>query len=200
MEFVRGGPDPIRFVIFVVCVVFALIWKAIKKTLSAEASPPQSSKSFRFSEMSAGPADTHIRIIQTKILGVSHRNPDGTSRQQIIRNFCHAGDALFLIREPDNPADANAIQVIRICRGADGKADFRERLGYLSKEIALDLAPIFPDGPVGLAEILEITGDLEGLNGDNVGVNIRAEVYLPDTGAVGSTPASAAQVHFYEMG
>ena len=84
------------------------------------------------------------------------------------------------MREPGNPVDPNAIAVIRICRAADGRTDFGELLGHLSKEIARELAQEFDNGPVGIAEILEITGDLTGQEGGNAGVNIRAEIYLPE--------------------
>ena len=146
--------------------------------------------SFLFSELE-GPPYPHIRTIHTKVRGVTFKNGNGTSRQQIIRQLCHSGDALLLLRDRDNPADPNAIAIIRICRGVDGKATFCEQLGYLAKEIARDLAPILGETPVGFAEILEITGDLSGRDGGNIGVNIRAEVYLPsDDASETGTPAA----------
>ena len=81
------------------------------------------------------------------------------------------------MREPSNPVDPNAIGVIRICHGPDDCATFAEQIGYLSKEMAQDLAPFSDEGPVGFAEILEITGNIAEL--ECLGVNIRAEIYVP---------------------
>jgi len=86
----------------------------------------------------------------------------------------------LLARQPRNPADPNAIGVIRICRGPDGDATFSEQLGYLSREIARELAPLFDEGPVGYAEIIEVTGDLATQDDCFVGANIRAEIFMPD--------------------
>lgn len=192
MVFVRSSPDPlVRIAIFVVAIIVSLIWKALRKMLPDEASLPQSAKSFRFSEITPGPNDLCVRTIRTKIRGVSCKNRDGRSRQHIVRTLCHSGDALLLVREPDNPVDPNAVAVIRISQGTDGPG-FREQLGYLSKEIARDLAPIFHEGPVGFGEIIELTGDLTGQGGENVGVDIRVEAYMPAIGPAGSESASAA--------
>jgi hypothetical protein len=43
------------------------------------------------------------------------------------------------------------------------------------------LAITFDESPVGVAEILELTGDVDGQNGGNVGVDIRAEIYRQKT-------------------
>jgi hypothetical protein len=178
VAFVRSNPDPLRIVFFVVGLAAWLIWSALRKVLQGGGSPPQSAKSFRFSEITPDPNYPHVRTIRTKILGVSHKNPCGTSRQQIIRNFCRAGDALFLVREPENPADRNAVLIGRVCQGTDG-AIRGEQIGYLSLELARDLAPILDQGGVVMfAEVLELTGDLTGEDGGNVGVNIRVEEYI----------------------
>ena len=83
------------------------------------------------------------------------------------------------MREPGNPVDTNAVAVIRVCRGTDGRTELGELLGHSSKEISRDLGLCLDEGPVGFAEILEITGDLDGRDGGSVGVNIRAEEYMP---------------------
>jgi len=175
----RGGTDPIAAIVF----LFALLIFAAVRSLFRDR-PAQSSKaahlpSFPFCEIredSSSP--TPVRTIHTKIRGVSFSNPNGASRQEIIRQFCRVGDALLLMREPANPVDSNAVAVIRICRGTDGKTEFGDLLGHLSREIARDLALHFDQGPVGFAEILEITGDLEHRDCGNVGVNIRADIYM----------------------
>jgi hypothetical protein len=92
VAFVRNSPDPLRIIFLVVGLAVWPIWSALHRLLQGEAPPPQSAKSFRFAEIAHDPNYPHVRTIRTKILGVSHNNPDGTSRQQIIRNFCRAGD------------------------------------------------------------------------------------------------------------
>jgi hypothetical protein len=179
-----NSADPFVGIIFLVVGLAAwLVASALRKV----ASPPRRVEggsralpSFLFSELKGAP-HPHIRTIYTKIKGVSFKNPNGASRQQIIRSLCHPGDALLLMRDPNNPVDRNAIGVIRISRGPDGKASFGDLLGYLSKEIAQDLAPFSGDGPVGFAEIIEVTGDLYEQANSYVGANIRAEIYLPDS-------------------
>ncbi len=44
------------------------------------------------------------RTFATKVVGVTRRNADGRSRQDVIRD-CAIGDDLLLVPEPDNPAD-----------------------------------------------------------------------------------------------
>lgn len=184
MAFARSSADPLPGIVFLLIV---LVFWFIKSALGKEPSKPSGKTplpSFRFSELK-GPPYPHVRTIHTNIRGVSFENPDGASRQQIIRSSCHAGDALMLVRQPGNPVDPNAIGLIRVCRGLDGGTTFTEQLGYLSKEIAHDLAPFFDDGPVGFAEIVDVTGDLAGQDDCCVGVNIRAEIYMPDDDAGG---------------
>src|SRR2546425_9463543 len=41
-------------------------------------------------------------VVPTRVAGVSSCNADGSSRQKIISS-CHAGDRVFVQREPDNP-------------------------------------------------------------------------------------------------
>src|SRR5205085_6202559 len=87
-----------------------------------EASTPQADapriayygKSYPFSEILPDPRLPHRRSIHTKIRGVTYANPNGADRQRIIRQWCHAEDALWLCREPQNRADRNAIAVRRV--------------------------------------------------------------------------------------
>ena len=45
------------------------------------------------------------------VVGVSHRNNDGSSRQDIIRQI-EVGEPLDLVREPTNMYDTNAVMVL----------------------------------------------------------------------------------------
>jgi len=66
-------------------------------------------------------------VIETKVVGVSKMNADGSSRQEIIKKEVEEGDKMLLSPEPDNDYDPNAIQVLSKRRGM---------IGYLSKEVA----------------------------------------------------------------
>lgn len=70
-------------------------------------------------------------FIETKIVGVSFKNPDGSSRQEKVA-LLQKGDTLALVREPKNKYDKNAIAVRLTARG--------RQLGYLSREVAQHFA------------------------------------------------------------
>jgi hypothetical protein len=135
-------------------------------------------KSFPFSEFRDDSRFWHARTIHTKIRGVTKTNPDGTDRQEIISKWCGCGDALYLARERGNPVHANAIQVLRVvCPDGPDDPHVGEQLGYVSHELADDLAPDMDEhGFVLLAKILEVTGAEDG---HSLGVNIQIEAYRP---------------------
>jgi hypothetical protein len=95
----------------------------------------------------------------TKIVGVTHPNKDGKSRQRLIAK-CRVGETLVLVREPDNPVDSNAIRVVRL----NG-----EQLGYIPAHVAANgLAKDLDSGEQPKCRIKNLTGG-EGLTR---GVNI----------------------------
>lgn len=102
----------------------------------------------------------------TKIVGVSHPNPDGTSRQDLIEELedlvAQQGSVtLTLMREALNPHDTHAVAVL------DPKG---RQLGYLAAKVAEGVAPLM-DSHVQLRScVASITGG--GLT-MNYGVNIR---------------------------
>ena len=63
------------------------------------------------------------RSFRLAVVGESHDNEDGTSRQQIIRG-CRAGEPIRLVLEPYNPYDKRAVKV---CRQSG------EQVGYLPR-------------------------------------------------------------------
>jgi hypothetical protein len=65
------------------------------------------------------------------VVGESHRNPDGTSRQQLIRTRARTGLAVQLVPEPENLHDEDAVKVL---------LPTGEQLGYLSSDDAAELA------------------------------------------------------------
>jgi HIRAN domain len=135
-------------------------------------------KSYPFSDFLDDSRLLHVRSIHTKIRGVTFPNADGSDRQIIIRQCCQSGDALYLVREPNNPVDRNAIQVRRIVfSDVQDEPNIGEQLGYLSRELAEELAPSMDEqGHVLLAHIMDVTG---GDEGRNFGVNIQVEEYKP---------------------
>jgi hypothetical protein len=68
---------------------------------------------------------------EVHVVGESHRNPDGTSRQQLIRTRARVGELVQLLPEPDNEHDENAVKVCL----ATG-----EQIGYLERGQAEDMA------------------------------------------------------------
>lgn len=100
-------------------------------------------------------------IIRTKVRGVTRGK-----RQEIIEKHMEDGDDLFLEREPDNIANPNAIAVHL------WPAD-EEKIGYLSDELADELAPLMDVGQFIDASVLEVTGRDKG----TLGVNIQLSVY-----------------------
>ncbi|MEE0434206.1 MAG: single-stranded-DNA-specific exonuclease RecJ [Peptococcaceae bacterium] len=89
----------------------------------------------------------------TKLKGVSFDD-----RQSIIAHLS-AGEELALLREHQNPADANAIA----CLTQGG-----EKIGYLSREIAAQLAPLMDLGAIYSAHLEQITGDDDTMRGVNI--------------------------------
>lgn len=170
-----------RLIVFVIAVVVYLIYRAVRgRNRGPAATSPisYSGKSYPFSEVLPDANLPQVRSIHSKIRGVKKRNADRSDRQRIIRQWCHSGDALCLVREPNNPVDRNAIQVRRIvCSNVPDKPRIGEQLGYLSRELAEEFAQRMDhDGFVLMAQILDVTG---GEVGESVGVNIEISVYMP---------------------
>ena len=89
------------------------------------------------------------RYFHAKVVGVTHSNPDGTSRQRIIAG-CYPCEVLRLQPEPENPVDKNAIAVLR----ASGK-----QIGYLDAELACEVAGRIACGWHYIPIIKEIRGE-----------------------------------------
>jgi hypothetical protein len=126
------------------------------------------------------PAEPSKTGFFTKVAGVSYENRDGTSRQSIIKR-CRPGEILHLVREPDNPHDANAVKVLR----QNG-----EQLGYLPGHVVMTgLARELDRGSHFRVKVTAITGDGE----ETLGVNIKiADVpEASDSEAVGSRQIKA---------
>jgi HIRAN domain len=83
-----------------------------------------------------------------KVAGVTHDNPNGTSRQTILKR-CQARELLRLVPEPGNPVDAHAIAVLR----QNG-----EQLGYLDRRLAGETWERMQKGEHWQAMLMAVTG------------------------------------------
>ena len=92
---------------------------------------------------SEGRPNAEYRLIGT---GERFRNADGTSRQAELAS-CRPGDAVALVREPDNPRDPMAIALIS-ARGV--------QLGYIRREDARWLAQEMDDGREARAVVHDV--------------------------------------------
>lgn len=96
--------------------------------------------------------------ISTKIVGVTFDN-----RQVLIRNLVE-GETLELVREPENPYDANAVAVV----------DGDDHLGYIARDLACDLAREMDGGVLFAAFVSSVTAGDYGRFGKRIyGANIR---------------------------
>jgi hypothetical protein len=101
-----------------------------------------------------------------------HSNIAGTSHYQDALRRCKAGERLWLLREPNNPYDTNAVSVW-------GQAG--ELIGYINRELAVDLAPQMDRGVWIEVTISELTGGTP--DNPTLGCNIYLEFKqekLPD--------------------
>lgn len=102
-----------------------------------------------------------VYLYDTKVVGVSMENSDGSSRQEIIRTEVEENDKLKLDSEPDNPYDANAIKVL---------SRYGNQIGYLNKEMAEKVKP-------ALVNETEIHVTASWVNGEKMlGVGLRIEL------------------------
>ncbi|MEP1033048.1 HIRAN domain-containing protein [Ekhidna sp.] len=102
-----------------------------------------------------------VFVYDTKVVGVSKDNQDGSSRQEIIKQEVREDDKLSLEAEPDNPYDANAIKVL----SKEGN-----QIGYLNKEMAETILP-------ALKNEAEIHVTAKWVNGEKMlGVGLRIEL------------------------
>lgn len=102
-----------------------------------------------------------VFVYDTKVVGVSKDNEDGSSRQDIIRREVAEDDKLQLLAEPDNPYDPNAVKVL---------SKLGNQIGYLSKEMAETILP-------AIKNETEIHVTAKWVNGDKMmGVGLRIEL------------------------
>jgi hypothetical protein len=92
----------------------------------------------------------------TKLAGVQFVNDDGSSRQDLIQRYCHAGTRLTLKREAANNSDPNAIGVWVPTSGQGQKP---VQIGHLNRTDANEIAPLLDRGADVQAEVTEVIGE-----------------------------------------
>ena len=95
-----------------------------------------------------------------KVVGVSHRNDDRTSRQAAIRKL-DTLDSLELEPEPTNPYDKDAIRVLN--------RDDRQ-IGYLDRRSAGETSRAMRKGVHFLCFVLDVTGEDQPTRGVNIAI------------------------------
>lgn len=108
----------------------------------------------------AGIADAET--FHTKLAGVTFEG-----RQDTVARLV-PGAPLRLVRQPDNPHDANA------CALVDTHG---EQVGFLNRRLAAELAPVIDAGVAYDVEVTEVTG---GEEGRSLGVNVLVSRRLED--------------------
>ena len=105
-------------------------------------------------------SDTSNRTFYTQVHCILHKNADGGSRQQAIRQ-CQQGEELVLVPEPTNAYDANAVKV---CRKngqqigywqADGRMAHDLAIGWTYR-VTIDEIYAFEDKPKNLGVRLRV--------------------------------------------
>lgn len=110
-------------------------------------------------------------VFHSRVVGVSHANEDGRSRQKYIAAFCKRGMPLILKREPENPHDPNAIGVWIKARVLFVFTDVVQ-IGYLDARTAGELTRHLDRSGKVSAVITDVTGGLAGKRTRGVTIQI----------------------------
>lgn len=108
----------------------------------------------------AAPSRSIVRDFNSKVVGVTFGNDDGTSRQEIIKS-CNPGDDLILKPVPTTEYP-DAIGVFT----KSGK-----QLGHINAELAAELKSDYPNNPMSVT-VNNITGGGDKTYGCNIHIII----------------------------
>jgi hypothetical protein len=106
-----------------------------------------------------------INSFYSKIAGVSFKNYDETTRQEIIKDTVFEGMALRLYLENKNPVDPNAVALL---------TSYGDQIGYLRRRVASEVRDWIAHGHQVTVTVAEITGGTEDKPAE--GVNILVKV------------------------
>lgn len=123
----------------------------------------------------AGVKAGNSRSFHSKISGTSHKNSDGSDRQDYIKRYVKAGDDLVLAPEPYNPVSPAAIALF-VLRETGTLRKSREalQLGYVAGELAPEIHRMWADGKRVRVAVSEVTGGTR--DKPSRGVNLLFEV------------------------
>lgn len=114
-----------------------------------------------------------MRSLFTKVAGVSHKNRNGTARQELIKRYCIKGRRVELRREPSNQYDPNAVAVFIVTREL---LFFRKtyQIGYLNGELAETISAELAEGNTVRCSVADVTGESQGwpTRGVNLSITI----------------------------
>ncbi len=102
-----------------------------------------------------------VEVIDTKVVGVSKQNTDGSSRQVIINSLVNEDDPVHFELEPDNPYDPNAVKVL---------ITGMKQIGYLNRNIAPNVKSAIVNGAEIIARVSWVSGK------EMKGVGLRIEL------------------------
>lgn len=70
------------------------------------------------------------------VAGTGFKNNNGSDRASIIRKYVREGTKVFLVREPDNKYDPNAVAVYITTGGLFGLGARKKQIGYIKAKRA----------------------------------------------------------------
>lgn len=126
--------------------IVCFVWACISPANAAGAGQPENLEAAHLGFRAALDA-WPVGVNEVSVHGESMNNLDGTSRQRIIAGLM-VGDAVTLVREPQNRYDPNAIRV-----DASGGT-----IGYVAANEAVTLHRLMDAGRVGAAVVKDILG------------------------------------------
>lgn len=88
----------------------------------------------------------YAAVYQLTVKGTGFNNSDGTSRADLIRRFVQDGMDVFLVPEPHNAHDPNAIAVYIKVKRWFFFGPYRYQIGYVSERWAKSFAKRFAAG------------------------------------------------------
>ncbi|WP_274363743.1 HIRAN domain-containing protein [Paenibacillus thermotolerans] len=110
-------------VIGILCIVFwpiaiiviplVLAWRVYRKKKSSRITTNEDLRSYVDND--------EYRQFQLNVAGITHKNEDGSKRADVAFS-CHYGQKLLLVRDPENPYDSNAVQVL---------TEYGQQLGFI---------------------------------------------------------------------
>ncbi|MFC2052833.1 HIRAN domain-containing protein [Chloroflexota bacterium] len=114
-------------------------------------------------------------VVTTRVVGVTYEG-----RQSAIERLTYE-DNLYLVREPDNPYDSNAIKVVREQTG--------EQVGYINKILAKDIAPIIDNYASQSDEYIEASIEkLTGREDPELSRGVEINFMLPEDEKLKNAP------------